>query len=189
MLYPVVYMKLHLFHEGALRYFFDASVLLLATCGASTFYVASQREQFKTWADSIKYIPFLMALGIGISFNNARAVLTGFFGKPGEFVRTPKFGDSASSVSWKRDVEKARGGRHRIRLQPFFEFGLGLYLMYCMLMCLLSYRVTIGVPFLCLFMVGYLYVSLTTWFGHRLGRQVRVASPASTAEVPARNAA
>ena len=31
-------------------------------------------------------------------------------------------------------------------------------------------RVTIGVPFLCLFMVGYLYVPLTTWFGHRLGK-------------------
>lgn len=190
MLYPVVYLKLHVFQEGWMRYFFDASVLVLATCGATTFYVASQREQFKTWAESIKYIPFLMALGIGISFNNARAVLAGFFGKPGEFVRTPKYGESASNLAWKHDVDKVRRGGRRVRLQPFIEFGLGLYLMYCMLMCLFNYRITVGVPFLCLFMIGYLYVPLTTWFGHRFGRQTAdVPETARPAEAPARNAA
>jgi hypothetical protein len=190
MLYPVVYMKLHVFQEGWMRYFFDASVLVLATCGATTFYVASQREQFKTWAESVKYIPFLMALGIGISLNNARAVLAGFFGKPGEFVRTPKYGASASNLAWKRDVDKVRRGGRRIKLQPFIEFGLGLYLMYCMMVCLFNYRVTVGVPFLCLFMIGYLYVPLTTWFGHRFGRQAAsVPETAKPAEAPARNAA
>ena len=29
---------------------------------------------------------------------------------------------------------------------------------------------SVGVPFLCLFMVGYFYVGLTTWFGHRLSK-------------------
>jgi len=192
MLYPVVYMKLHVFGEGWLRYFFDASVLLLATCGATTFYVASQREQFKTWADSLKYVPFLMALGIGISLNNARAVLAGFFGHCGEFIRTPKFGDAASNPAWKRDVDRInRAGRRPVKLQPFVELTLGIYLFYCMLMCLFNHRITVGVPFLCLFMIGYLYVPLTTWFGHRLGRQTAEtpAAPPKPAEAPARNAA
>ena len=98
MLFPVVYLKLHLFEEGVLASTCStASILLVATCSASTFYVASQRELFRTWADSLKYMPFLMALGVGIALNNARAVLDGFFGKPGEFVRTPKFGVTAGN--------------------------------------------------------------------------------------------
>ncbi len=171
MLYPVVYLKVHMFAEGWGRYLFDFSILLIATCSAGTFYVCSQRVLFRTWAESIKYIPFLMALGIGISLNNARAVFVGLFGKPGEFVRTPKFGVTAKSTKWKRDVLKMRRSEKGIRIQPFLEFGLGLYLLVCLVMCLTVHRVTVGVPFLCLFMVGYLYVPLTTWFGHRLGKQ------------------
>jgi len=171
MMYPVVYLKVHVFAEGWARYLFDASILVLATCGASTFYVASQRVQFKTWADSIKYIPFLMALGIGISLNNARAVLAGFFGKPGEFVRTPKFGVTANETHWKNQVRSSRRQSRRIRWQPFVEFAFAMYLLGSMMLCLVNYRVTIGVPFLCLFTVGYLYVPLTTWFGHCVGKQ------------------
>lgn len=170
MLYPVVYLKVHLFPEGWLRYLFDLSILLVATCSASTFYVCSQRALFRTWSDSLKYLPFLMALGIGISLNNARAVLQGFFGKPGEFVRTPKFGVTAGSDSWRREVAAVRRSRSRVKLQPFFELAIGLYLLACLVMCLTSHKITVGVPFLCLFMVGYLYVPLTTWFGHRLGK-------------------
>lgn len=61
----------------------------------------------------------------------------------------------------------------------------------CLLMCLFNHRITIGVPFLCLFMIGYLYVPLTTWFGHRLGRQTAEtpATPPKPAEAPVRNAA
>ncbi|UCD28038.1 MAG: glycosyltransferase family 2 protein [Planctomycetota bacterium] len=171
MLYPIVYMKVHLFSEGFGRFLFDLSVLMIATCSATMFYVCSQRVLFRTWADSVKYIPFLMALGIGISLNNARAVLAGFFGKPGEFVRTRKFGAVARSTSWKRQVKTDKKKSKTIKLQPFVEMSVALYLFYCLIMCLTDQRVTIGVPFLCLFMAGYLYVPLTTWFGHRLGRE------------------
>jgi cellulose synthase/poly-beta-1,6-N-acetylglucosamine synthase-like glycosyltransferase len=170
MLFPVVYLKVHVFPEGWMRYLFDASILLVATCSASTFYVASQRALFKTWSDSLKYLPFLMSLGIGIALNNARAVIDGFFGASGEFVRTPKFGlTSQGGGDWKRHLSVMHGHRKRGRWQPCLELAIGLYLMACLIMCLGDTRVTIGVPFLCLFMVGYLYVALTTWFGHRLG--------------------
>jgi hypothetical protein len=114
-----------------------------------------------------------MALGLGISLNNTLAVLSGFFGTPGEFVRTPKFGVIARSTSWKRDVRKARKTQKRVKIQPWLEFAIGLYLLTCLVMCFVDnpgQRLTIGVPFLCLFMVGYFYVPLTLWFGHRLGR-------------------
>lgn len=181
MLYPVVYLKVHLFPEGWLRYLFDASILLVATCSASTFYVCSQRALFRTWSDSLKYLPFLMALGIGISLNNARATLAGFFGASGEFVRTPKFGAAAQTTAWKRDVVAMRRGKRKTQWQPFAELAIAAYLILCLYQCLADHRLTIGVPFLCLFMTGYLYVPLTTWFGHRLGR---IEAEPQTAPVP-----
>jgi len=174
-----VYLKVSMFDEGFWKYLFDFSILILATCSAGTFYICSQRVLFRTWADSLKYIPFLMALGIGIALNNARAVFAGFFGKPGEFVRTPKFGVMARDNRWKQQAENARKSLKRVKLQPFVEFGIAIYLLGCVIMCFSTpvdpadpnqQRLTIGVPFLCLFMVGYFYVPLTTWFGHRLGK-------------------
>ena len=173
LLFPVVHMKVNAF-DGASwwqKYAFDASILLLATFSGSTFYATSQRILLRSWADSLKYLPFLMILGVGICLNNARAVLEGFFGKPGEFVRTQKFGTMTGSVEWKRKIAEQRNKQKgRIRWQPFAELGVGLYLMVCLILSLQDYRVTIGTPFLALFMVGYLYVPLMTWFGHRLGR-------------------
>lgn len=183
MLAPVVYVKVHAFPEGWARYLFDASILLIATCSASTFYVCSQRALFRTWSDSLKYLPFLMSLGIGIAFNNARAVLDGLFGKTNEFVRTPKFGvTAAASGRFKQRLSSAGGRQKRIKWQPYVELAIGLYLMACLFMALGDRRVTIGIPFLCLFMAGYLYVALTTWFGHRLATagDSTDAAPATT---------
>ncbi|MGQ9650020.1 MAG: cellulose synthase family protein [Phycisphaerae bacterium] len=192
MMYPIVYLKVSMFQEGFWKYLFDFSILILATCSAGTFYVCSQRVLFRTWADSLKYIPFLMALGIGIALNNTRAVFAGFFGKPGEFVRTPKFGVVARDNRWKRQVENARKSIKRVKLQPFVEFTIALYLLGCVIMCFSAplnpddpnqQRLTIGVPFLCLFMVGYFYVPLTTWFGHRLGK-IESESPEDLVAAP-----
>lgn len=181
LLAPMVYIKVHVLPNAWERYIFDASILLVATFSASTFYVASQRALFRTWADSLKYLPFLMALGIGIALNNARGVLEGLFGKSNEFVRTPKFGMGiGEGGDWKHQWLMHRRRQKGIKWQPFAELAIGLYLMACLIMALSDLRVTLGIPFLCLFMVGYLYVPLTTWFGHKLaGREVE--SPSESA--------
>jgi len=171
MLYPVVFLKVHFFEEGWQRYLFDLTLLLMATFSASTFYVCSQRVLFRTWSDSLKYIPFLMALGIGIALNNARATLSGLFGKAGEFVRTPKFGVTAGNTTWQRETQSGgQSGRKKIKFQPFVELAFGFYLLICLVMCLFYHKMTIGIPFLCLFMVGYFYVPLTTLLGHRFAK-------------------
>jgi cellulose synthase/poly-beta-1,6-N-acetylglucosamine synthase-like glycosyltransferase len=80
------------------QYIFSASLFVLATCSASTFFIFSQRELFGREAGwkSLLYMPILMGLGVGISLNNAKAVLEAIWGairkKPSEFVRTPKYG-------------------------------------------------------------------------------------------------
>ena len=67
MLFPALYLRLTVFPDSAVsRFLFDISLFLLATCSASAFYLCSQREIYNQWPDKIKYLPFLMALGINI---------------------------------------------------------------------------------------------------------------------------
>ncbi len=75
---------------------FSLSLFILATCSASTFFIFGQRELLGRVAGwkTLLYMPVLMALGVGISLNNAKAVLEAIWGairrKPSEFIRTPE---------------------------------------------------------------------------------------------------
>ena len=54
--------------------------------------VASQRELFpKIWMKTFLYLPFLMALGIGLTVTNTKAVMEALFGIKSAFARTPKY--------------------------------------------------------------------------------------------------
>jgi cellulose synthase/poly-beta-1,6-N-acetylglucosamine synthase-like glycosyltransferase len=163
MLFPVLYFRLTVFpNSGISRFVFDVSLFLLATCSASAFYMASQREIFRHWHDKIKYLPFLMALGIGISISNTIAALEGFFGKCGEFVRTPKFGvETSQDQKWKQKM----GTIHiKKSLVPFIELGFGIYMLGCISMCLHFGTAPMSVPFLVLFALGYFYVSFSSFY-------------------------
>ncbi len=178
LLFPALYLKLHIFSEDMLvRYVFDGSLLLLATFSASTFYVCSQRELNKSRWDSVKYMPAILSLGIGIAINNTRAMLHGFFGKPSEFVRTPKYGVTAEGMSDGRAAGSAYAVKRDFILQPWIELAMGLYMSACFVMCLTRYKMTLGLPFLALFAVGYLYVSLSTLL--EPWRSRRLAEPAA----------
>ncbi|HKQ48882.1 MAG TPA: cellulose synthase family protein [Phycisphaerae bacterium] len=164
LLLPVLYTKVHVFaNHIVLRAIFDISLVLIATCSASTFYVASQREVFRTWGESLKYLPFLVSLGVGVSLNNARAAIEGLLGQSSEFVRTPKFGVAGRGDNgW---VNKT--GRNRLdakRIQAWSELAMGLYLSGCVAYTVIE-KMWIGLFFMCLFAVGYLYVAMLTFYG------------------------
>jgi hypothetical protein len=164
LLFPVLYLKTHVFADNlALRFVFDGSLVLLATCSASTFYVACQRELFKTWAESVKYLPFLMSLGVGISINNARAAFEGIWGKTSEFVRTPKFGVSHQrDARWKKLTSTQRlDAKH---IQTWCELFMAVYLAGCVIYTV-HMKMWIGLFFMCLFLVGYAYVVGLTFLG------------------------
>jgi cellulose synthase/poly-beta-1,6-N-acetylglucosamine synthase-like glycosyltransferase len=136
-----------------------------------SFYISSQRERLRSWFDSLRYVPALMAVGIGIGFNNALAALDGFFGKTGEFVRTPKFGDEASHAG------APRRRRPRIRLsrswKAWVELGIGLYLTAFLILFFFhdkwAERVSAAIPFLLIFILGYFYVAFQTFVTERHG--------------------
>lgn len=159
LLFPAMYAKVTLFAgHRVVQVAIDLSLVLLATFSASTFYVASQREQFRTWADSIKYLPFLMSVGVGISFNNARAAFEGFFGKQSEFVRTPKFGvRNASDAAWR--TKNGWQGIDKKTRQSLFELAMALYMAVC-IWYTVTMQLWVGLFFMCLFAAGYFYVAV-----------------------------
>ncbi len=145
-------------HDVLARVVGGFSILLLATFSAGTFYVCSQRELNRGWWESIKWLPAIMSLGIGIALNNAWAMMQGFAGRPSEFIRTPKYAtDSTVNVN--------NAGYRPLRsfkLQPWIELGLGSYLLVCLGLSIAPGGLWIGSPFLLMFAVGYLTVGWST---------------------------
>lgn len=136
--------------------------LFAATCGSiCVFYLVTHRALYDNLWDAIKRLPLMMALGIGLSVNNARAVLEGLFGKDLEFVRTPKHGVSAKRDDWKKKKYKASFPVHSL-----VELGFGLYFVVTIVLAIITGS-WITIPFLVLFMIGFLYVGTLSFFQAR----------------------
>src|SRR5262245_37791496 len=102
--------------------FLDLPFCLSATASVCFFYIACQRERGLSWGARLKYLPFLMSLGIGLAINNAKAVAEALLKKETGFTRTPKTGSEGKHV---RAVQRSyRGKRSWL---PLVELGFGLY--------------------------------------------------------------
>ncbi len=130
--------------------------LFLSTTGSITlFYLVSYKALHGESWSAVKKLPMMMAIGIGLSINNARAVIEGLFGNDIEFVRTPKHGvtDGQTDLSnWKTKKYKGNWPVHSV-----VEVLFGLYFVATIAMAFYT-GAFITVPFLVLFMVGFLYV-------------------------------
>ena len=136
----------------------DLPLFLASTCSISSFYLAAERALYpKTWKRTFLYLPFVMAVGIGLSVRNALAVIEAIAGVKSEFVRTPKYrveGGAQGAGAWaKKKYHKSAGWL------PFAEVGLGLYFAGAVFYALQNENYA-TVPFLLLFVWGYLYTGL-----------------------------
>jgi cellulose synthase/poly-beta-1,6-N-acetylglucosamine synthase-like glycosyltransferase len=136
----------------------DLPLFLASTCSISSFYLAAERALYpKTWKRTFLYLPFVMAVGIGLSVRNAMAVIEAIAGVKSEFVRTPKYRVEAGAQgagAWaKKKYHKSAGW------MPFAEVGLGLYFAGTVFYALQNENYA-TVPFLLLFVWGYLYTGL-----------------------------
>ena len=137
----------------------DVPLFLGATMSVCSFYLMSQREVFGDgWRSRIRYLPAVLAVGIGISVNNAKAVLEALLGIQSEFTRTPKYRVEGASDEWKQ--KRYRGN---VTLVPFIELLLGVYFS-----LMAWYAVTNGIygtlPFIFLFQAGFLYSAFLSLF-------------------------
>jgi cellulose synthase/poly-beta-1,6-N-acetylglucosamine synthase-like glycosyltransferase len=144
------------FYQGWFQMLYiDIPLFLASTFSISSFYLVSQRELFpKTWPRALLYLPFLMALGIGLTVTNTIAVLEALVGKKSAFARTPKY-----RVESKKDKLHASKYRKRLGWVPWIELLIGTYFAMTVVYAVQNENY-LTVPFLLLFVVGYWYTGL-----------------------------
>jgi len=160
------------FYQGWFQMLYiDIPLFLASTFSISSFYLVSQRELFpRTWPRAILYLPFLMALGIGLTVTNTRAVLEALIGKQSAFARTPKY-----RVESKKDVVRSTQYRRRLGWVPWLELLIGSYFALTVYYALENENY-LTVPFLMLFVVGYWYTGLMSLLqGRFTGLSLRAA--------------
>src|SRR5438067_12780998 len=132
----------------------DVPLFFAATFSFCNFYMVCQREIHTDWLARLRYVPFLMSVGIGLSINNTRAVVEAIFNRQSEFTRTPKYRSEGDADEWVR-----KKYRQSVAVQPLVELSLGLYFT-----ATVFYALANGIygtlPFLVLFQVGFLYTGL-----------------------------
>jgi cellulose synthase/poly-beta-1,6-N-acetylglucosamine synthase-like glycosyltransferase len=134
----------------------DVPLFFAATFSVCNFYMVCQREIHRDWRTRIKYLPFLMSIGIGLSINNTRAVIEAVFNRHGEFTRTPKYRIEGEADEW---ISKKY--RQSVAVQPLVELALGLYFTFTVFYALTN-QIYGTVPFLVLFQIGFLYTGLVS---------------------------
>jgi cellulose synthase/poly-beta-1,6-N-acetylglucosamine synthase-like glycosyltransferase len=181
LMFPAMYLQCVPLESGSFwRGMFDISVFTLATMSAGVFYVASQVELLKDWRYALKYMPMLMALGVGLCVSNSKAILEAFIGRKSPFVRTPKYGAS-DSVARRNGLGRLTGRS----LVPYVEFAFGLYMSGCVVVSLIHFRAALTAPFLVMFAFGFFYVSVLSLQSNRAPRRVKEPLAASqTAGAP-----
>jgi hypothetical protein len=152
LMFPAMYVRYNMgWYEMLL---IDVPLFLAATMSVANFYVVCQRELHDDWVVRLKYLPFLMSIGIGLCVNNTRAVIEALLGKQTEFARTPKYGIERQNDEW-------IGKKYRTAtfVQPMIEVALGFYFTATVFYALAN-LIYFTLPFLMLFQIGFLYTGV-----------------------------
>lgn len=144
--------------SGWMRTFLiDIPIFLTASVSVTVFYICAQRELHpRTWMKEILLLPCLLALGVGLSLNNARAVLEAIFNHQSDFKRTPKYGIERKAQPWRKCKYMPLKS-----LLPIAEMAFALYFSYFVWFAL-QHGQYLSLPFLIMFQAGFLYVSVTS---------------------------
>jgi len=154
----------------------DVPLFFAATASVANFYMVCQRELHDDWMTRLKYLPFLMSIGIGLTVNNTKAVFEALFDKQSEFARTPKYHIEVSADEW-----IGKKYRQTVLIQPMIELALGLYFTATVFYALAN-GIYGTVPFLVLFQIGFLYTGLLSIVQQYAGNGV-VLEPATEEEL------
>ncbi len=172
-------------------FLFGFTLFVVASCSTATFFAFAQSELFgrKVGWRSLLYMPFIMALGVGLSLNNTRAVWEAIWtrrqykkGGPvvNEFVRTPKYAtnnavkrqfntdnvDREQADAMKKAKKEAgkKGGFWSLKTLslPIVECAFGVYLSSFVFISVVYGYARFTLPFLVLFACGYFYVGISS---------------------------
>jgi len=138
----------------------DFPLIVASFWSLSAFYVIAQRELHpRNWKRTFFFLPMLMAVGVGLTLINTRAVMEALFGVQSGFVRTPKY-----AIEGNRQKRMAvRKYKRRSGWLPYFELACGTYFLYMCWFAIDSYNF-MTLPFLMLFVGGYYWVGFGTLY-------------------------
>ena len=143
------------FNQGWFQMLYiDLPLWLASTASVSMFYLVSQRELYPDWRTRLRFLPFLMSVGIGLSVSNSKAVMEALLGIKSSFKRTPKY-----RIESKKDRWVSKGYLGRTGILPLLELALGLYFSLVVFYAFNNESYP-TIPFLMLFVVGFTYMGL-----------------------------
>jgi cellulose synthase/poly-beta-1,6-N-acetylglucosamine synthase-like glycosyltransferase len=152
-------------------YVVNGTIFFFSSASVALFYFMSQKAlRPNTWWKEIPYLPLLLALGIGMSINNAKAVLEAIFNHQSGFVRTPKYGiGQTKKADWKKSSYKAMK-----TLTPFVELLFGFFFLFVVVEAAAKGNWSSAILLLP-FPAGFLYTAVSS-----LGRMLPAGRSAQT---------
>jgi cellulose synthase/poly-beta-1,6-N-acetylglucosamine synthase-like glycosyltransferase len=132
----------------------DFPILLFGSGSVLVFYLLSQTELRSRWWTTLWDIPCLMSVGMGLCVNNSQAVLEAFWGRRTDFVRTPKLNVAGKTVALAR-----QGYRGKLSPLVLVELAAAFYFVFVLVYAMRK-GIFVSLPFVLLFLSGYLYSSL-----------------------------
>lgn len=150
LMFPVLVLQAE--HEIYRAVFFYSLVFFASTLSVVFFYLAAEQRATGSAMRQMKYLPGLMSLGIGMTLNNAGAVLEALLRRTSPFLRTPKYNVVGTTGGWKRKLYRPRWSSTTI-----LEIVLSLYFLVSVCYALRA-GLYLALPILLLFLCGFLYV-------------------------------
>jgi hypothetical protein len=152
----------------------DLPLFFGTTLSIASFYIASEREvarmsglQARTIWSTLRQLPLVLSLGIGLCINQTRAVMEAVLGRETEFVRTPKHGICGKLETW--SGKKYRAAKS---LTPLFEMFMAAYFVVAVHVAIRNGHY-MSVPFLLLFLFGFAYVGVVSAWQGGFGQALR----------------
>jgi hypothetical protein len=145
--------------------YIDLPLIAASFWSISLFYVVAQRELYpKNWKRSVLLLPMLMAVGVGLTIINTRAVIEALFGVETAFARTPKYNIGGAAMNLENKKYKRRSG-----WLPYIEIAFGCYFTAMVVFAIetMNYFAT---PFLLLFVGGYFWAGFGTLYEEHQSR-------------------
>ena len=136
--------------------FFILSTLIFMFC-YWTSYKQTHGKSFQSFISFLGLFFVFFAIAIGLSWNNALAVLEGHLGKKSAFIRTPKFNVSSLKDQWKNNTYIQSKDRAKLVVE-------GLLILYFLIGIIAAFTLhadsieIVMLPFHILLFLGFSYV-------------------------------
>ncbi|MEL6229380.1 MAG: glycosyltransferase [Cyanobacteria bacterium J06627_3] len=145
--------QLYVTYDWRYALFFYGPLSLSTSFSLISFYLIAQRQPHNKWFswDLLKHLMLLMGVGIGLSINQSLAICDGLLRSNTDFVRTPKHGVIRTTESW--FDKKYRAAKSWV---PYGELLMMVYLMLTIAIAFTNHHY-LSLPFLILFLAGYVY--------------------------------